>query len=104
MKEIKYKVCGQALEYTMPKEIDHHVAQNVCKELDMLIDAYGVRELVLDFENTEFMDSSGVGIMIGRNKMMQFRNGSVYVKNMGSRVETVFRSAGLYKIIQILEV
>ena len=104
MENIKYKVRGQALEYVMPKEIDHHVAQDICKELDMLIDAYGIKELVLDFESTEFMDSSGVGIMIGRSKVMQFRNGKVYVKNMGKRVDTVFRSAGLHKIIQIMEV
>ncbi len=101
---IPYKVSGQALHYTMPKDVDHHVAQGLCKELDMLIDAHHVKELILDFKQTEFMDSSGIGVVIGRSKTMQFHEGVIYVMNVGKRVDTIFKSVGLYKIVSVREV
>ena len=68
---------------------------------NMLIEAYGVRELELDFEKTEFMDSSGIGVIIGRSKTMKFRGGKLSVAHIGKRVEMIFQSAGLAKIVEI---
>ena len=62
MYEKKYEVRGRGLIYRMPKELDHHVAQQLCKELDMLIETLSIQELELDFLETEFMDSSGIGV------------------------------------------
>lgn len=101
--ELAYKVEGQAMVYTMPKEVDHHVAKRLCRDLDLLIDSYHVKELILDFNETEFMDSSGIGVIIGRCKTMQFYGGGVEVTNMGSRVHTMFYAAGLYKIVKVKE-
>lgn len=96
-----YKVDGTCLVYEMPKEVDHHVAKDMCQELDMLVESYHIRELVLDFAQTEFMDSSGIGVIIGRSKTMHFHGGSIAAANLGKRVDTIFKSAGLYKIIQV---
>ena len=104
MRNLPFQVDGQVMVYTMPQEVDHHVAQTLCAELDQLISSYQIKELVLDFEKTGFMDSSGIGIMIGRHKMMQFYGGSVAVMNMGARVESMFRAAGLYRIVNVKEV
>ena len=101
--ELPYVVNGQVLVYEMPKEVDHHVAKHLCKELDLLIDSHQIKELILDFHQTEFMDSSGIGIMIGRSKTMQFHDGQMSVLNMGTRVQTMFYAAGLYKIVQVKE-
>jgi len=98
-KIVSYQVYGQAMLYTMPKEIDHHVAQKLCKELDLLVDAYQIKELILDFKETEFMDSSGIGVVIGRRKTMGFRSGKVYVANLGKRIDDIFQASGLYKIV-----
>ena len=98
-----YEVLGQKLIFYMPKELDHHVAQYLCKELDMLVDSFMVQELVLDFKNTEFMDSSGIGVIIGRGKSMQFRGGKVYAVHMGKRVKLIFDAAGLGRIIEAEE-
>lgn len=98
-----YEVKGQMLIYYMPKEVDHHVAQMLCKELDMLIESYIIHELLLDFEKTEFMDSSGIGVIIGRGKTMQFRGGEIFAANLGRRVKMIFQTAGLDKLIKIRE-
>lgn len=98
-----YQVKGQTLIYYMPKELDHHVAKDLCRQLDMLVESYMVQELILDFQKTEFMDSSGIGVIIGRGKTMQFRRGKIYAAHMGKRVNMIFQSAGLGKMVEIKE-
>lgn len=101
--EKKYDLRGRRLVYFMPKELDHHVAQQLCKELDMLVESLMVQELELDFEKTEFMDSSGIGVVIGRSKTMQFRGGRVSVSHLSRRLSLVFESAGLKRIVEVKE-
>ena len=101
--EKRYEIRGKTLRYLMPKELDHHVAQSLCRELDMLIEAFGLRELELDFRETEFMDSSGIGVVIGRSKTMQFRGGKVAVSHLGKRVGLIFESIGLQKLVEVKE-
>lgn len=98
-----YQVNGQILTYFMPKELDHHVAQHLCRELDLLVETYRISELVLDFEKTEFMDSSGIGVIIGRGKTMQFRGGKLCTMHMGKRIDMIFRSAGLDRMVDVKE-
>ena len=102
-KRMPYQVDGVQLIYQMPREVDHHVAKDMCRELDMLVESYRIKELVLDFAGTEFMDSSGIGVVIGRSKTMHFYGGKLYAMHLGTRVDTIFRSAGLYKIVSVKE-
>lgn len=87
----------------MPKELDHHAAQDMCRNLDTLIENYGVKELVFDFSYTEFMDSSGIGVLIGRSRTMRFHQGSVSARGMGVRIKRIFEAAGLQKMIMVWE-
>ena len=96
-----YMVDGATLTYIMPREVDHHVAKDMCHEMDRLVETYGITELVLDFSKTEFMDSSGIGVVIGRSKTMRFRSGNIAATGIGKRVDTILRSAGLYQILQV---
>ena len=99
--EKKYEVKRTRLIYQMPKELDHHVAQQLCKELDMLVESFGIKELELDFAQTEFMDSSGIGVIIGRSKTMQYRGGKIKASHLSRRVAMVFQSVGLQKIVEV---
>ena len=98
-----YQIKGSQLIYWMPKELDHHVAQALCKELDWMVESYQIMELILDFADTEFMDSSGIGVIIGRSKAMQFRGGMLYVSCLQERIESIFHAAGLHKIVKVKE-
>ena len=62
--------------YLMPKEVDHHCAGQIIAELDALIEGCGVRKIVFDMKQTEFMDSSGIGVIIGRTKKPKYFNDS----------------------------
>ena len=69
----------------------------------MLLRTYPVKNLVFDFQNTEFMDSSGIGMMIGRCKSMDFNGGEVAAENMNGRIQKIFLLSGLHKIIKVEE-
>ena len=99
--EKKYEVKGQALIYYMPKELDQHVAAQLCKELDILVESFSVQELELDFSRTDFMDSSGIGVIIGRSKTMQYRGGKLSVSHMSRRIDMIVTSVGLQKIVEV---
>lgn len=101
--EEKYVINEGKLYYYMPKELDHHIAQHLSLELDQLVETYGIREMVLDFSMTEFMDSSGIGVLIGRSKLMYFYKGNIRAMHLGDRVMRIFKAAGLQQIISMEE-
>ena len=101
--EKQYRLEGKKLYFYMPKELDHHAAQSLCAELDTIIENYGVRELIFDFTETEFMDSSGIGVLIGRSKTMRFHQGKTFACGMGMRVKRIFEAAGLQQMIIVKE-
>ena len=81
-------------------ELDHRRAGEIRAELDGLIADPSVKRLVFDLNGLEFMDSSGIGMMIGRYKLMKNRGGSVAVMPGGRRVERIMELSGLYEIIE----
>ena len=83
-------------------ELDHRRAEEIREELDGLIADSGVRRLVFDYTGLEFMDSSGIGMLIGRYKLMRSRGGTVAVKSGGQRVDRIMALSGLDQIIEKL--
>lgn len=83
-------------------ELDHCSAQSVRRELDGLIEDPGVKKLVLDMQGMTFMDSSGIGVILGRYRALSQRGGSVCVKNMNRHVKKIFLLSGMNQIIQIV--
>ena len=70
--ECNYELKDGTLRICVPRELDHHLATQLRQETDLLIEAYRVRKLIFDFSGTEFMDSSGIGVLIGRCKSMSY--------------------------------
>lgn len=64
--------------YFMPEEVDHHSVKNIAAELDGLIDSGIARKIVFDMTNTSFMDSSGIGVIIGRAKNLNISMTAVW--------------------------
>ncbi len=91
---------GGSLIVYVPKELDHHVASRLKMETDMMIDAYHVKKLVFDFSKTEFMDSSGIGVIIGRCRNIGYYGGEVAAQNLNDRVKKIFQVSGLHTLIQ----
>ncbi len=83
-------------------ELDHSYAERIRAELDELIADPSVKRLVLDLNELNFMDSSGIGMIIGRYKTMARRGGRVCVRCTNRRIDRIFEMAGLYQIIEKL--
>lgn len=82
-------------------ELDHFAAPQIRKRLDELLEDQTVTHLVLDLENLTFMDSSGIGVLLGRLRVLQARGGSLSVRNMRLPVEKLFRLSGLDRVIGV---
>ena len=83
-------------------ELDHSVAAGIRAEVDELILDPRIRRLVFDLSELEFMDSSGIGLIIGRYKLMARRGGTVAVSCPGGRVDQIFEMSGLYQLVERL--
>ncbi|MBQ8140759.1 MAG: anti-sigma factor antagonist [Clostridia bacterium] len=89
------------LTVTLRGEIDHHSAVSVRSDIDALIYESRPRKTVLDLSQIEFMDSSGLGLIMGRYALMERMGGVLTLKNPNERVVKIFELAGLGRIIKI---
>jgi len=82
-------------------ELDHHVSTSIREEIDEILMSKAVKNIVFDFERINFMDSSGIGVIIGRYKKIAHEKGKVSVININPRVKKVFDLSGMNKIINV---
>lgn len=90
---------GESLIVYLTGEIDHCCAERLRKEIEIHLRDSSIQKLLLDFSHVTFMDSSGIGMLIGRYKTMAQRGGSVSARGMQPSVGRLFRMAGLHRII-----
>ena len=76
-------------------EIDHHSARELREAIDDTVRRTCPRLLVLDFGGVEFMDSSGIGIVLGRYRLMQDMGGKLALKNLPPHIRRVMQVAGI---------
>ncbi len=100
MKE-NMKLENGILRIRVPEELDHHSAAQISAQADALIKKREVREVVFDFSETLFCDSSGIGMLMGRYKMMQALGGTVRAVEVQSRVERILLLSGVMKMIPV---
>lgn len=83
-------------------ELDHCSSQKVRRELDLLLSDPGIKKLEMDLKEMTFMDSSGIGVILGRYRTLKQRGGTVAVKNMNPQVEKVFLLSGMNQVIKMI--
>lgn len=93
-------VKGEVLVVKLDGDLDHHVTEIIREEIDSKTIKYRIRNIIFDFRNVAFMDSSGIGLLMGRYRKIQDIGGSVYVSNVGYTMQRIFRMSGLYKILK----
>ena len=98
-----FTITGTTLTIHLPGEIDHHVSEKIRLEADRIIQQKNIRRVLFDFSDTVFMDSSGIGMIIGRYKTMRFMGGTVTAINVGERMHRILMLSGIYKVIDIYE-
>ena len=90
------------IEFTTT-ELDHHITNEVRDKIDTILDSKSIKNIIFDFKNIRFMDSSGIGVIIGRYKKISSEGGRVSVVNVNERVKKIFNLSGMNKIINIYD-
>ncbi len=98
---LKFDKKDDKLLISLMGELDHHSAEEVRVKIDDRIDRDNIRKVILNFSGVTFMDSSGIGVVIGRYKKMKNRNGKLCVAEINKTVNKVFEISGMYKIIDV---
>ena len=96
---IDYIKKDKQLLVEITEDIDHHVAEKIRRKIDEQITRYMPRKTVFDFSRVTFMDSAGIGMIIGRYKMMKLIGGSLEIVNVGSQTKRILEMSGIGKII-----
>ena len=91
-----------ALTVCLSGEIDHHSAVRIREEIDTQIYRYRPKKTVLDLSRIEFMDSSGLGLIMGRIALMRELGGSTVLKNPTEKVLRIVRLSGLERMMKIV--
>jgi len=90
----------QTLLVKLGGEIDHHNAVAIRGEIDSEIRNHMPKKTVLDLSDIDFMDSSGLGLIMGRYSLMQKIGGELTVKNPSHRIIEIFELAGLGRMVR----
>ena len=97
---LKFDEQDKTLIVTLLGELDHHSSEEVRNKIDYRLDNDDITKLILNFSGVTFMDSSGIGVVIGRYKKLAMKNGSLFVVSGSNRVKKIFELSGMYKIIK----
>ena len=101
--ESTYKKEDKQLIFKINEDIDECCAQKIRRRLDNEIARYMPKEIVFDFNNVSFMDSAGIGLLIGRYKFANMLGGKVEITNISDPIRKIFEMSGILKIIPEVE-
>ncbi|MDQ0233582.1 anti-sigma F factor antagonist [Metabacillus malikii] len=82
-------------------ELDHHTAEELRTQVTEKLAATKINHIVLNLEQLSFMDSSGLGVILGRYKQIKAANGEMVVCAISPAVKRLFDMSGLFKIIRL---
>ena len=97
--EIHASKKGPRMHARLGGEMDHHSAEQARNMLDTMLHDITIRDLTLDLSGVTFMDSAGLGVILGRYRILSLRGGKLTVCGMSSAIDRIFRMSGLYAIV-----
>ena len=100
---VDISVNGEVTTAYLNGEIDHHTAANIRNAIDNAAELNMPSLLVLDFTRVSFMDSSGIGLIMGRYARMKAVGGELVVQRPNERIRRIFEMAGIERIVRIEE-
>ena len=100
---MKYQVQENCLTVFLPRELDHHNAEEIRKESDHLIEHNHIRYVIFDFAETNFMDSSGIGVILGRYKRIRKSGGCFCISGCSGYIEKLLEMSGVLSLIPAAE-
>lgn len=96
---IKSKVYQKTMYVILSGELDENSAVYTRDKLDEIFSNINFSQIIIDLSELEFMDSTGIGVLIGRYKKMKNRNIPIFICNPSNHIEKIFKMTGIYQIM-----
>lgn len=97
--QIKSRVYNNTLYVIISGELDEHSSHYTRQELDKLFSTPTYSQVIFDLSELNFMDSTGIGVLIGRYKKLKNSSIPIYISNPSKHIEKIFQISGLYEIM-----
>lgn len=93
----------QVLIIRLEGELDHHTAEKLRHQIEEKMELHGIRHILLNLEDLSFMDSSGLGVILGRYKQVTQLGGKMIVCAISPSIYRLFELSGMFKILKIVD-
>lgn len=97
--ESVYNKEDKLLIFKIKQDIDECCAQKIRRRLDNEIERYMPKEVIFDFCDVSFMDSAGIGLLIGRYKLVKMLGGKIEIANINASIKKIFEMSGILRIM-----
>lgn len=101
--ELRLECLGATLVAKLSGEIDQSCASEIREKIDNEIILSNINNLIMDFYGVTFMDSSGIGMLLGRYKIIKARGGKMMIIRLNPQVDKIIELSGLKKLIEFEE-
>ena len=99
--ESKFYEKDKLLIFKITEDIDDHSVQKIRRRADYEIERYMPKRVIFDFDSVTFMDSAGIGLIIGRYKFVNMLGGKLEVANLTESVKKIFEMSGILRLIPV---
>lgn len=99
---VKHFIEDKLLVFEIVEELDHHACERIRKRADYEIQRFMPKKVILDLKKVSFMDSAGIGLVLGRYKTTNSFGGSLEIANANNKLKKIFEMSGILKIIPII--
>lgn len=98
--DITATIREKTLVVALSGELDHHTSKELKTLVEEIIKNQNVENVIFDFSNLNFMDSSGIGVIVGRYKLIKSLGGKMAITGAKNNVKRILLMSGIDKIIE----
>lgn len=100
---VKHFIEDKILLFEVTEELDHHESEKIRNRADYEIQRFMPKKVIFDLKKVTFMDSAGIGLIIGRYKSTNCYGGTMELMNVNNKIKRIFEMAGVLKIVPIID-
>lgn len=92
---------GRVITISLSGELDHHSAAKLRADIDKELEKYGYGDCIIDLSGVTFMDSSGLGVILGRYRLITDHGGTLAIRHPNKTVDRILKMSGIYSIVEV---
>lgn len=101
--QLHFKLVNKTLIVSIAGEIDHHTCENLRDKVDGQLDSNFGKNIIFDFTGVSFMDSAGIGVIIGRYKKVTPLGGKIAIANVRPNIKRILEISGISRIAGLFD-